>query len=221
MTPRHMVRGKPRLGGAVGRGFNAPTPTLRGIGQMTNTSSSSSSTGQPGATTQTTTSIVWTPSDATQFASETDQLWQALNSSVVSCSTGQTGTPTSSQSTNQGNGLAAAQLAQFQEDYIAWEAFYQKAQNADASSLFGDSFQGLWWNTDTISQYQGKAAAWYNIIQAACPSTTLPTLSPATPGSFLSNLFPPSADTVKALTVAAVVGSALWFTWPWLARLRR
>lgn len=172
------------------------------------------------ATTQSTTNIVWTPNDATAFGQQTDQLWQALNTSVVSC-TSTSGTQQGATSSGSGQGLTSQQFSLFETDYIAWEAFYQKAVNADASSLFGDSFQGLWWNTDTISAYQGKAAAWYNIIQAACPSTTLPTLNPPTPGSFLSNLFPPSADTVKAITVAAVVGTALWFSWPWLAKLRK
>ena len=206
-SPTHATKRK-----TIRRAAYKVSPVL-GIGDTAST--------QGSATTQTSTAITWTPSDATAFGQQTDSLWTQLNAALVSCSTGQSGTATSATSTGQGNGLSAQQLANFEADYIAWEAFYQKAQNADAASWFGDSFDGLWWNTDTISDYQGKAAAWYNIIQTACPTATLPVLTPATPPSGLASLLTPSADSLKALTGAVLVGAALWFSWPLLSGLRK
>lgn len=224
-------RGQPKRGhrpvhGPLGDVFpGGPLGDVFGrVGQTTSTSSSSSSSGTQATTdtlTPTGSSITWTPNNATQYAQQTDQVWQALNTAVVSC-TSSTPMQSGATSSGTGQGLTSQQFSLFQQDYIAWEGFYQLAQNADASSPVGISTDGLWWNDDKISLYQGKATAWYNTIQAACPNATLPTLQPATStSSFLSNLFQPSADTVKALTVAAVVGTGLWFAWPWLARLRK
>jgi hypothetical protein len=159
-----------------------------------------------GATTQTTTDITWSPNDSVAFAQQTDQLWQALNAAAVQSS----GTGTAGQSQASSTQLSGQELVNFINDYEGWSAFYSGALD----SAFAPAI--LWWNTDTISSYQGKAAGWYNIIQALNPNATLPTLSPAT--GELS--FMPSKGTVLFLGAVALAVGGVWFAWPWLSKIR-
>ena len=152
------------------------------------------------ATTQTTTNIVWTPSDAQAFATETDQLWQALDRAAV-------------ESSSKTGGLTGAELGNFQIDYVNWNVFFQR----DSGALFTGS--RFWWDTDTLSDYQSKAVAWFNLIQARSPDVTLPVLSQGVPPSGLLALIP-SADAVKWGTIAVLAGGVAWFAWPWIAGAR-
>ncbi len=161
-----------------------------------------------GATTQQTTSIVWTPDDAVAFAQQTDQLWQALNAAAVQSS----GVGTSGTTQAAGTQLTGQTIVKFINDYEEWSAFYAGAQNSVFSSAT------LWWNTDTISAFQGKAAGWYNTIQTLNPSATLPQLSPAAPGTLA---WFPSKGTVLWGAGLAAAGGVLWFAWPWLTRARK
>lgn len=152
------------------------------------------------ATTQDTTALVWLPSDAERFANETQKVWTQLDAAMLTCAT----TPASSGSSTPS--LGADRQAAFMADFTEWETFFS-----------GGGPYSFWWNTDTISASQAKAAAWYNEIQKACPAgTNLPKLPKPTPGADLAT----ATQVGAGLLVVGVVGVGVWFAWPWLSSFR-
>lgn len=141
-----------------------------------------------------------TPSEAQQNALQLDSLWQQLNAVAM-------------QESGDGT-LNSTQMAQFQLDYENWESWYTQAKAADQASLLGDSFNGIWWNYDTVNLYTSKASAWYNTFKATDPSVASDL--PALPGPA-----PPPVDplagvssTIEWGVIAVLIGVGLWLLWP-------